>query len=1116
MATLWDLQKLIRDGNSSYGEDPSAPYASEGDSNHVLMHENASRLSTKREREIAHCRAMQAHCCQNGKMAQAVDWSLSALTLSDRATSYDLSELYLNFYPIGDRHIEVTLSQFQHDAGKDLDRRLIGATVFRCLNAPGIGDTEDKRLPREAVIRLIAILAQTMPDLCKELRLDTKLDHATQLSALRIADDNLATRLVGLEEATSALDIHRFCSLHSPVQTSINHKLVRAIFEPFLPRGFMKTKILPLFKLMDELRQAPSNQLTSVLPSCFLLIDDAISELEWQGTFYSKRYFVPLFIRARAIVQSYFDNSDATRPAELDIAAYPKKYPLQQLGAAVKLKFLLKNRGRGPAPLVDVSFEFGNEVTPAEARHTFTAMDVTAYEVEVPVSVVKACPSLYYIATLQWSNYDGSERQEVFDGLLEAQQQDIDWDSLSKRDPYSLDAIEIVGSRPFIGRAADLQRLYRAVITQSMGSAIVHGQKRVGKTSLANELVKEAKRSDPDLEAIYLDGNYTQPTAIGTIQNLGSELSRKMKRLSRHADRLEIPTFGESLTPFVGHFLDELLDLESNKRFLIVLDEFDELPVELYKRGPIADSFFLHLRSLSNKPRVGLVIVGGENIRHILASQGSHLNKWTVLPLDYFDKQHHWNDFVELIRRPVAPGIEYLNDAIEEIYRWTDGNPYFTNIICQEIYQHCTLNKDASVSRSEVEEAVSRKLEAVDVNMFHHFWTDGIERGEFVEEISIRRRRILLAIANLLQKEKACTLATLKEEPLLTPIGYDSIARELKQFVERRVLVRVQDAYKCRVHLFESWLRDLGNQKVSIQHTDRDERERAEQRERDLTVTPEELQPLSSQWLYRGQRVTTDAIRTWLNQFNGNYDKRLMFQLLTRVKFYSQDEIRVKLREGMGIVNRRITERRIQGQAKRRDILLTSFGSVGKSGTKYARLFAQENKIVTDSIFDMPKILKRMASDMSSVRCVVSVDDIIGSGESAIGGVKMLADEAESNPNIRSVPWFYVAVCGFGNGTQLVEKTIAELDFPMEVFVCDPLGEADRAFSEESTLFLTEADRTHAYDLCYRIGLDLENQHPLGYNTCQGLVVFEDSCPNNSLPILWKAAKAWTPLFPRF
>ncbi len=260
---------------------------------------------------------------------------------------------------------------------------------------------------------------------------------------------------------------------------------------------------------------------------------------------------------------------------------------------------------------------------------------------------------------------------------------------------------------------------------------------------------------------------------------------RKLKRLSRHGERLETPAFTESLTPFVGQFLDDLLDLEPNKRFLIVLDEFDGLPVEVYKRGPIENTFSA-VRSTSNKPRVGLVIVGGENIGHILAS-GSQLNKWTVLTLDYFDKQQHWNDFIELIRKPVAPHIEYSNDSVEEIYRWTDGNPYFTNIICREIYQNCTLNKDGWLSRSEVTDAVSRKSESIDVNTFHHFWEDRIEKGVYVEELSIRRRSTFFRW-RMFCNEKSVVRWSGFEEPLLNPLGYDSIAQELKQFVERRVL----------------------------------------------------------------------------------------------------------------------------------------------------------------------------------------------------------------------------------------------------------------------------------------------------------------------------------------
>src|SRR5262249_42801631 len=159
----------------------------------------------------------------------------------------------------------------------------------------------------------------------------------------------------------------------------INHKLVQAVLGPFLPRGFTKSKVLPLFTMLEELRQTASNQMTTIIPSCFKLIQDAIYELDDIGTLYCKKYFVPIFYNAVSIVRSYFYNSDATKPAELEIANYPKKYPLQQPGVGIKLKFLLKNKGPGPAPEVDLTLSFGSEVTPDEAQYTFIDMDATTY-----------------------------------------------------------------------------------------------------------------------------------------------------------------------------------------------------------------------------------------------------------------------------------------------------------------------------------------------------------------------------------------------------------------------------------------------------------------------------------------------------------------------------------------------------------------------------------------------------------------------------------------------------------------------------------------------------------------------------------------------------------------
>ena len=59
-----------------------------------------------------------------------------------------------------------------------------------------------------------------------------------------------------------------------------------------------------------------------------------------------------------------------------------------------------------------------------------------------------------------------------------------------------------------------------------------------------------------------------------------------------------------------------------------------------------------------------------------------------------------------------------------------------------------------------------------------------------------------------------------------------------------------------------------------------------------------------------------------------------------------------------------------------------------------------------------------------------------------------------------------------------------------------------------------------ARELAYRYGSMLERKQPLGWKDSQALVVFYNTVPNNSLPILYKTGLVnhevpWYPLFPR-
>src|SRR5690606_4940963 len=151
---------------------------------------------------------------------------------------------------------------------------------------------------------------------------------------------------------------------------------------------------------------------------------------------------------------------------------------------------------------------------------------------------------------------------------------------------------------------------------------------------------------------------------------------------------------------------------------------------------PAADALFLTIRSISAKAQFGFILVGGEKMESILSCQGDALNKFQAVRVDYFDRNNQWMDYQELVRRPVLQHIDFTEEAIHELYEQTAGNPYFTVLLCRELYKVMVARRDNHVSGDEVREVVQNALSELRSNSFQHFWEDGIfESGANAERV---------------------------------------------------------------------------------------------------------------------------------------------------------------------------------------------------------------------------------------------------------------------------------------------------------------------------------------------------------------------------------------------
>lgn len=340
----------------------------------------------------------------------------------------------------------------------------------------------------------------------------------------------------------------------------------------------------------------------------------------------------------------------------------------------------------------------------------------------------------------------------------------------------------------------------------------------------------------------------------------------------------------------------------------------------------------------------------------------------------------------------------------------------------------------------------------------------------------------------------------------------------MRIFFRRKIFVEdEQGNITPKVPLFGAWLKDKGVRELTADYVELDHlKSRLEDEER-IRVKDTEILGLCEEWKhfrFRGRAIEQTMVRVWLEQFDSLDDQRLMFRLLSKVRLYDDHTVRTKMREAFGIVTRNMRTV-IQSRARvRRDILVSSLDlSAAKSGLTYCRLFASENQIFAESVLPLES-LKQRFSDNHNVQRLVLIDDFSGSGQTLIDGLKKNLDLLWQ-ANKLGIHIILITMVGFDQARVKIEHFIHNSGLEGDVYFCDELGSEIKAFSEESTVFPDPHERDRARQVAETKGVMLERKHPLGYADTQALVVFSQSCPNNTLPILWSRSSAWSPMFPR-
>jgi hypothetical protein len=807
-----------------------------------------------------------------------------------------------------------------------------------------------------------------------------------------------------------------------------------------------------------------------------------------------------------------------------------KRYPLHE--PERELRVILHMRNLGPGSATNVTFRIttlSSHVVIESSEVRIGAVPPGDFSIAMLVTVIEPCESFAAEVHVSWGELGSLKPSEdLFEVKVLAQRPDIDWAKYKYINPYA--EAPASGGR-FIGRQEQVHTLVSRVLQIPMEPTYIDGQKRVGKTSLAQTAVDEAVRHDPNrkLHKLYiLWGSIAAEDSRTTLRKVGSEIEDFILGGLPDAMGYQRGDYDGTLSPLLK-LSQYAHSVDADRRFVIIIDEFDDIAQDLYLQGNLAETFFANLRAITASSNICLLLVGSENMPYIMDRQGQKLNRFSRLNVSYFSRVEEWEDFEQLVRKPTKEVLEWHLDAISEVFNFSSGNPYFAKIICKAVMVRAVRERDADITVEEVNEAVLETIARLESNQFAHMWQDGIYSPiEERETVALKRRRTLVAIVRCIKSNENATLKNIYARRGASNLSENEFISLLSNFVARDVLVETGGVYDFKLPIFRMWLMGVGLSRLANDRLSEELASIDQQIEAEARVEPSEIMSLTSSWPpYRGGTIGPERVRAWLSQRESNRDQRLLFTLLKSVRVVSVEENLHRLRTAGQVIRDVLgVPARKKLSERREDVVITYVDGEGKSGQRYASDFAEENVITRKAILPPSSFAKAFNDYTKAVRkgepprAIVIIDDVVATGRSLARNVTRFIQEhgalvAQVRPKIIVYSLFATEQRMDHVRTGISALTYDDIDFRAG----EMLTEDAFAFSGETGVFGTVGERDRAKALAEDIGVHIYPDNPLGYGGQGLLLVMPMTVPNNSLPILHSsprdASMNWQPLFER-
>src|SRR5262249_42718204 len=286
----------------------------------------------------------------------------------------------------------------------------------------------------------------------------------------------------------------------------------------------------------------------------------------------------------------------------------------------------------------------------------------------------------------------------------------------------------------FYGRQDDFRYVRTKLEGVNQGVVIVFcGERRVGKSSILYQVLNG--RLGERFIPVFVD---LQEMVVSSDAELFARISRLISEsVTRAAARsavtagagssspiavaiearidsdarpaLNVPQFdGRNPYPVFLDFLDEVLRTIEDKTLLILMDEYELLEGKV-DEGKLSTEFFTFLAGLmDNRERLALIFTGSRRLEERDRKYWRELLRRSLFRKVGFLSL---NDTARLITEPVAGRVVYGRGVTDEIVRLTAGQPFYVQVICQNIVDYMNENRQNWVTVADLQKVIGEVVD---------------------------------------------------------------------------------------------------------------------------------------------------------------------------------------------------------------------------------------------------------------------------------------------------------------------------------------------------------------------------------------------------------------------